>query len=258
MYTNIRGADPDIGDHDTDFRRVSPSQRWVWVYRYQHIYGPIFYGLLAFKNKLQDWQSFVLRTNGPIRILNLSSFNVVIYLLGKLMFIATRIIIPLCFCSVSHVLMVIVVVELTIGYYLAFVFQVSHVAGGLDFYTASTEPGTPVSDIDDDWAMVQVRTTQDYAHGSKVTTFLTGSLNYQVVHHLFPSLSQDNYPQIVPIVKQTCDDFGVRYQILPTFWEAFMSHLHYLKMMGLPPPPTPTQHYTNTNNNINNTKIKAA
>lgn len=235
LYTNIRGADPDIGENEQDFRRVSPAQQWIWVYKYQHIYAPILYGLLSIKYRLQDWQTFVLRTNGQIRVLHPSFFNVVVFIVGKVLFIGTRIILPLYFFSVGRVLMALLIAELASGYYLAWVFQVSHVALGLDFYTTSIEPGTPASDIDEDWAIVQVRTTQDYAHGNKLTTFFSGALNYQVVHHLFPSLPQDNYPTIAPIVKQTCEEYGIPYQILPTFWDAFVSHVSYLKMMGLPP-----------------------
>ena len=35
-------------------------------------------------------------------------------------------------------------------------------------------------------------------------------------------------------MKKACEEFGVEYQILPSFWAAFMSHLSYLKMMGQP------------------------
>jgi len=61
---------------------------------------------------------------------------------------------------------------------------------------------------------------------------LSGSLNYQVTHHLFPSVSQIYYPQIAPIVKKTCEEFKVPYVVLPTFWEAFKAHLAYLGLMG--------------------------
>ena len=48
--------------------------------------------------------------------------------------------------------------------------------------------------IDMDWAKLQVMTTIDYAHGSWLTTFLSGALNHQVVHHLFPNISQVQSP----------------------------------------------------------------
>jgi len=42
--------------------------------------------------------------------------------------------------------------------------------------------------IPGDWAQLQVETAQDYGHGGWYTTVLTGALNYQVVHHLFPQV----------------------------------------------------------------------
>lgn len=49
----------------------------------------------------------------------------------------------------------------------------------------------------------------DYAHGNALTTFLCGALNYQVTHHLFPTVSQYHYPAIAPIIQDVCRDFQV-------------------------------------------------
>jgi fatty acid desaturase len=35
-----------------------------------------------------------------------------------------------------------------------------------------------------------VKTGLDYGHGSTIATFLSGALNYQIEHHLFPCVSQ--------------------------------------------------------------------
>jgi hypothetical protein len=76
-------------------------------------------------------------------------------------------------------------VELGTGYYLAFNFQVSHVS------TVAEYPlGTKNEDVvPEEWAISQVKTSVDYAHGDMVTTFLAGALNYQIAHHLFPGIS---------------------------------------------------------------------
>lgn len=44
--------------------------------------------------------------------------------------------------------------------------------------------------ISDEWAVSQVKSSVDYSHGNWLTTFLCGALNYQVTHHLFPTVSQ--------------------------------------------------------------------
>jgi fatty acid desaturase len=85
---------------------------------------------------------------------------------------------------------------------------------------------------DMEWAHLQVLTSVDYAHNSPLCTFMCGALNYQTVHHLFPSVSQYLYPYIADIVKQTCKDFGVKYNYIPTFAGALQGHINYLQKMG--------------------------
>jgi fatty acid desaturase/predicted heme/steroid binding protein len=238
LYTNVRGADPDLGDGDLDFRRVSPAQTWRPVYKYQHFYAPMLYGLLSFKSRVMDAETFISRVNGRIRVLNPSLFFVIAYIMGKVFFITTRFVLPLFWMSLGRLMLTFFVAEFVLGYYLAFVFQVSHVATGLDFL-ATPLPPAPAAKIDEDWAISQIRTTQDYAHGAKATTFLTGALNYQVVHHLFPTVSQTYLAEIAPIVVQTCKEYGVEYLILPSFLSAFWSHIDYLRIMGQDPDALP-------------------
>ena len=76
------------------------------------------------------------------------------------------------------------------GMYLASCFQCSHVADGV----------ATGKHVGGKWAEEQVATTQDYGHGSLLTYLMTGGLNYQVVHHLLPGVSQFHYPSIQPIM----------------------------------------------------------
>lgn len=240
LYTNVRGADPDLGDGDVDFRRVSPAQTWRPVYKYQHFYAPILYGLLPFKSRVMDSDTFISRVNGRIRVLNPSLFYVITYLMGKVSFIVFRLVLPLFVMSLGRLMLTFFIAEFVFGYYLAFVFQVSHVATNLDFLSTPLPPA-PAAKIDEDWAASQLRTTQDYSHGDKLATFLTGGLNYQVAHHLFPTISQNYLPQIAPIIQETCKEFGVDYIVLPNFYSAFRSHIDHLRIMGQDPdaPPSP-------------------
>ena len=59
-----------------------------------------------------------------------------------------------------------------------------------------------------------------------------GALNHQTTHHLFPGVSQIYYPQITPIVRKTCKEFGVRYNYKETFFQALGSHINHLKTLG--------------------------
>lgn len=50
VYTNVYGADPDLPEvAEGDARRIVARQKWSSMYKYQHIYMPVLYGLLALK-----------------------------------------------------------------------------------------------------------------------------------------------------------------------------------------------------------------
>ena len=81
-------------------------------------------------------------------------------------------------------------------------------------------------------AELQVLTTTDYATDGWLWTVLTGSLNHQVAHHLFPGVIQSHYRHITPIVRQTCKDFGIQYNYEEGLMGTIYNHILYLFDMG--------------------------
>jgi fatty acid desaturase len=63
-------------------------------------------------------------------------------------------------------------------------------------------------------------------------TLVTGALNHQTAHHLFPGIAQCYYPIVTPIVKQTCEEFSVDYNCVGSVWEAIWLHVIHLKKLG--------------------------
>lgn len=61
---------------------------------------------------------------------------------------------------------------------------------------------------------------------------MTGALNYQIEHHLFPGVSQYHYPQIAPIIKEVCAKHNIKYNLVPGAWEALAGHFRHLKKLG--------------------------
>merc|ERR1712110_274287 len=59
------------------------------------------------------------------------------------------------------------------------------------------------------WYKAQVETSCTY--GGKVAGWLTGGLNFQIEHHLFPRMSSAWYPYIQPEVMRVCKQHGVNY-----------------------------------------------
>lgn len=228
VYTNVVGADPDLPMVlEGDVRRVSRVQKWAAHYRFQHIYLFVLYGVLGIKFRIQDLtETMWKQTSGPLRV-NLPAEEPRRQLISKTFWFLWRIVLPLAIWRVSFWPFVcyFLLSEFTTGYYLAFNFQVSHVSPSVAFPEIQ-------SGFYDEWAVAQVKTTVDYAHGSPIAAFLCGALNYQTVHHLFPCVSQYQYPTIAPIVMEVCKKHNVPYTHVPTFAEAFSLHWTHLKQLG--------------------------
>ena len=77
-----------------------------------------------------------------------------------------------------------------------------------------------------------MRTTANFAKGNKVLSWFVGGLNYQIEHHLFPTICHIHYKKMSPIVKATAEEFGVPYYEHKTFTGAIGSHLRLLHKLG--------------------------
>ncbi|CAM9122099.1 unnamed protein product [Sphacelaria rigidula] len=234
IYTNVYGADPDLPVADEgDPRRLVSRQKWSSVYRYQHLYLPPLYGILGLKFRIQDLtDTFFGKTNGPVRVNPISYYRWTEMWTAKVFWAAWRLASPFLFFegvgTPALFVTLFVISEWFTGWYLAFNFQVSHVSTECD-YPLGAEPKDM---IEDEWAVSQVKSCVDYCHDNSMVAFLSGALNYQVTHHLFPGVSQYHYPAIAPIIKEVCKKYGVNYIHLDTFWEAMSAHIRHLKNMG--------------------------
>jgi linoleoyl-CoA desaturase len=122
------------------------------------------------------------------------------------------------------------IVMLTVGLVMGIVFQLAHINGDVEF----PEPVGSPRHIDNEWAVHQVETTADFAPRNWLLNFYVGGLNYQIEHHLLPHICHLNYPRLAPIVRATCEEFGVRYKCFTTWREAFSCHLRELSLLARP------------------------
>ncbi|GAV01754.1 hypothetical protein RvY_12413 [Ramazzottius varieornatus] len=231
IYTNVMGVDPDLPvEKEGDIRRVCWQQKWAPAYRFQHVYLCVLYGFLALKFRIQDITSTIIdHSNGNIRVNDLGWKETTGQILSKLVWLSWRFILPVTVFHVAPLpfLCLFLLIEFVTGYFLTFNFQVSHISPLAEF------PDGQGASFVNEWAQSQLKTTVDYAYHSWLTTFLTGALNYQSVHHLFPSVSQYHYPAIAPIVKQVAEKWQVPINYLDTFSEAVAMHLKHLQAMGV-------------------------
>jgi linoleoyl-CoA desaturase len=145
---------------------------------------------------------------------------------GKLAFLTLAFALPLlfqpwwavaaCYCLTAGVT----------GVVLSVVFQLAHTVEEAAF------PQAEAGRIAAPWAVHQVAATVDFARDSRLVSWLLGGLNFQIEHHLFPTLCHVNYPAIAPIVEATCREYGVPYAANPSFGAGVASHYRWLKRMG--------------------------
>jgi fatty acid desaturase (delta-4 desaturase) len=110
---------------------------------------------------------------------------------------------------------------------LASLFSLSHNFDGSDRDPTKDyrETGEPVC-----WFKSQVETSSTY--GGWLSGALTGGLNFQVEHHLFPRMSSAWYPYIAPTVREVCAKHGVKYAYYPWIWQNFISTVSYMHKAG--------------------------
>ena len=61
---------------------------------------------------------------------------------------------------------------------------------------------------------------------------LSGGLNNQIAHHLFPSTHFSHYPRITRAIRQLCSEEGIAFQQAPGLPSALLKHYAHLKEMG--------------------------
>ncbi|KAI9106183.1 delta5 fatty acid desaturase [Phlyctochytrium arcticum] len=228
-YTNIPNADPDIHVSEAHFRRIRKDQKWFSKYLKQHFVAPLMYSLYGFKSRYDDINIlYFTKQRGEIAINPMTNAQHAMFWGGKAFFVFHRLILPAFFMPITKVLWFFILSDLATAWTLALVFQANHVVEHVDW----PEPDKVTNVVAQDWMELQITTAQDYSHNGFWTTKLTGGLNYQVVHHAFPQVCQWYYPEIAPIVKETCREYNVPYVIRKDFYEAIGDHINLLWKLG--------------------------
>ena len=112
----------------TDARRIKHSQGFLSVYKYQHIYMPLLYGLLGAKYRYNDMTMlFGSRMNGAIRINAPGQWHMFNFVAGKVFFFTYRFFVPWYLIGFWNTMLFMVVSDMFVSYILALVFQVNHV-----------------------------------------------------------------------------------------------------------------------------------
>lgn len=105
---------------------------------------------------------------------------------------------------------------------------------------APNHKGMAMSSAEDklDFLRTQVLTSRN-VRGGRVTAYILGSLNYQIEHHLFPSMPSHALPRARVLVREHCAALGLPYAETGLFdsYRQALEHLHAVGT-GAPPPAT--------------------
>jgi linoleoyl-CoA desaturase len=213
-FTNIDGVDADI--IQTKLLRLAPSQHKMGIHRFQHLYCLVLYAISylgwVFMN---DFQKYFTK---KVHLTDINGFDIkehLVFWLSKIMYVLIYLVIPILFVpKFTTFLLGYLIASMACGLVLAMVFQLAHVVEITHFVEASPDVRTR---IPQEWAVHQMATTANFAPTSNFLNWVTGGLNFQVEHHLFPQISHVHYPDVRKIVQRVAAKYNVPYLEYPTF-----------------------------------------
>jgi len=192
-HPNEMGRDPDIGEGSALPAPDAPGEgrgplAW-WLARWQ---APLFFPLMLLRSSgmhVLGIQRFLQRRDrASAAEASLVALHAALYLTAVLWVLS-----PL------KALAFVAVQQGVFSVYLGISFAPNHKGMPL------VEPATAAG-----YARRQVVTSRNI-RGGRLTTFLLGGLNYQIEHHLFPSMPRPNLRRVQGLVRDFCTDTGLGY-----------------------------------------------
>lgn len=227
MHPNHDHLDPDVVTKRADIRRIKPFQKWLPHYRFQHIYMIILYMFLSIRMKILDTYVFFSLRKANIHLNPPPVGEIAMFTANKLSHpLLLQDSTPLFLYLLYLTVFLNILAELVTGFLLGVLSQVSHINADVGY------PNPKMCSVNTTWSQMQISTAIDFATDSLLWNILSGGLNCQVCHHLFPGILTIHFKNLTSIMKETCSEFGVKYNCYSTYWEAFCSHIQHLKNMG--------------------------
>lgn len=231
-FTNVHGFDEDL---ENGIMRFSPNQDYKKRYKLQAFYAWFFYGLMTLYWLIaKDFRDLIRYKNAGIlkeqKIFFPSAMAKLVF--NKLWYVGLLIALPIAIVPVSPLLIIggFLLMHFICGLILALIFQPAHVIEETEFFERE-ENGS----MENNWAIHQLKTTANFAKGSRLFSWLIGGLNFQIEHHLFPNICHVHYRKISKIVKETAKEFNLPYHEHVTFYGALKSHFSLLHQLGKAP-----------------------
>lgn len=231
-YTGVCGKDPDIHNLDLILRKhfeakERPTTRFQHIYIWlllillpgQHMGQIILYPLLPLITK-KIFITPVIKARSKI------VFHSTLIIAASLSF---HILLPLYFHSLSTALLLWLTNITWMG--ISYFFNVLP-----NHDTESTLRNHPTPGKKMDWGEQQVRCTGNHSNTNSwshyIITQLWGGMNYQIEHHLFPTINHTHYHEVSQIVQETCKEFDIPYVSHTNWLQSAISFSKFLHVMA--------------------------
>jgi len=205
--------------------RLNPNLPILWYSRFQCYYAPLLYSFLGMAYFFGDFQSIAQGKYLHVDFQPVQTKELAIFYIGKLIHFTLFMLLPVHLHGPGGLLLYLSM-QLVGGNFLASVFAVSHNLPNLEYNM----------DENTDWAEIQIKTAANWGVDSIFWWLVSGGLNYQIEHHLFPGVCHEYYPAISKIVSQVCKERKLPYNAYPTFSAIYADHLKALAILGASDP----------------------
>ena len=212
-HPNELGRDPDIGEGivpaSPDVPENGPGRLTSWLARWQ---APLFFPLMLLR-------SVGMHVLGIKRLLRrrdqASAVEASLLILHAALYLTA----VLWVLSPLKALAFVAVQQAVFSLYLGVSFAPNH--KGMPIIESATAAG---------FARRQVVTARNI-RGGRFTTFILGGLNYQIEHHLFPSMPRPNLRRVQGLVRDFCAATDLGYSE-ESFVDSFRLIVHHLSDAG--------------------------
>eukprot|EP01126_Amoeba_proteus_P015308 TRINITY_DN1687_c0_g1_i4.p1 TRINITY_DN1687_c0_g1~~TRINITY_DN1687_c0_g1_i4.p1 ORF type:complete len:300 (+),score=41.07 TRINITY_DN1687_c0_g1_i4:2016-2915(+) len=85
-----------------------------------------------------------------------------------------------------------------------------------------------MKELPKDWYKHQVEAAVNFSLGFYPVTLFTGGLNYQIEHHIYPTVNHSHLPHLQPGVQKICAKHGVEYKVNATMSEGLPAYYNFM------------------------------
>jgi len=225
-YCNDVELDPDAYS-SFPLLRTDSSQQWQPYHRFQWLYAGPSFCFLWFSIQLQDLSCLLNSQFFDVTFKGTKSLEILLGVLLKVIHYWWLVVLPYQFHGLNVMLYPWIAVFGFGGFMLAAMFIVSHNVDETQVCQMDVNKG--------DWARQQIETSTSW--GGVVGSFMTGGLNLQIEHHLFPCLAHYLYADVQVIVKEECKKHNITYNAYGYLLPNLLDHFRFLYHMGQQPEP---------------------